>query len=72
MRSMENDNVVLAVDDLDAEGAVLNRRRLLEDEQAPLLETQQEWATADGGYPLSSEFEALPWYKRPSVGSPLK
>jgi hypothetical protein len=60
MRPVDNDNVVLAVDDLDSEGAVLNRRRLLEDEQAPLLR-QEQWETAE-------DLDALPWYKRPSVG----
>jgi hypothetical protein len=66
MSSASRDDVVLAVEDMDAETAAIDRRRLEEDEQAPLLRDGGEGGD-DPAWKLPSEFESVPWWRRPSV-----
>jgi hypothetical protein len=61
--------LALAVEDIDPEGGILNRRRYEEDsEQSPLLrgslDDEQFRVGASSGI-----LDSLPWYKRPSVCS---
>lgn len=62
--------LLLAVEDIDSEGAVINRRRLEEEEQSPLI--GEDSTTLDGdSASIKSIFSGqLPWFRRPSVGSP--
>jgi hypothetical protein len=66
MASAKEPQLVLAVEDIDSEGGVLNRRRYEEDdEQSPLL---RETGSGDFGDGFKSGLlDSLPWHKRPSV-----
>jgi hypothetical protein len=66
MSSANRDDVVLVVEDMDAEVAAIDRRRLEEDEQAPLLRDGREGG-GDAAWKLPAEFDSVPWWERPSV-----
>jgi hypothetical protein len=68
MPAAARDDVVLAVDDMDAEGAAVDRRRLQEDEQAPLLRDERGGGGDESTWKLPAEFDSVVWWKRPSVG----
>jgi hypothetical protein len=68
MPSLAENDAVLVVEQLDSEGGVVNRRRLEDDEQEPLLnggEGRSSFEAEDP--PKSPSFEYLKWYQRPSV-----
>jgi hypothetical protein len=59
--------LVLAVEDVDSEGGILNRRRWEDDnEQSPLLRDVLEDGDLGNGF-KSSLSESVPWWKKPSV-----
>jgi hypothetical protein len=63
---MQEDDVVLMIEEIDSEGGVINRRRLEEDEESPLLRTDES-THDDWEGPKSPGLTDLPWYKKPSV-----
>jgi len=56
---------IVAIEDIDADSGILNRRRLEQDEQSPLLPPE----LPDGYDPIAKDINPtlLPWYKRPSI-----
>jgi hypothetical protein len=59
----KDQNLLLAVEDIDPDGGLLNRRRLEQDEQSPLLSDGED---VQGALNLDA-WENMPWHKRPSV-----
>jgi hypothetical protein len=66
----KDQELLLAVEDIDSEGAVINRRRLEEEEeQSPLIGEDSITLDGDNASLKSIPFDQLPWYRRPSVGT---
>ena len=68
MPGLAENDVVLGVEQLDSEGGIINRRRLEDDEQQPLLNDGEARSSFEAeNPPKSPNFEDLKWYQRPSV-----
>ena len=67
MATLKEDQVILAVEDIDSEAGVINRRRYEQDEHSPLLAIGTgEENDFDGPFkPIL--LDSLPWYRRPAV-----
>jgi hypothetical protein len=62
--------LVLAVEEIETDGPVVNRRRLEEDEQSPLLsESNETRGLEDEQKPEWADNR--PWYIKPSVSWPF-
>jgi hypothetical protein len=69
MAKAKESELALAVEDVDSDGGIFNRRRHEEDnEQSPLLRSSHDDEQFRAGA-TSGLLDSLPWYKRPSVCS---
>lgn len=63
----KDQELLLAVEDIDSEGAVFNRRRLEDEDQSPLIGDDSSLIDSDDTSLKSTPLDQLPWYRRPSV-----
>jgi hypothetical protein len=65
-RMKREQQLMLAVEEIETDGAVINRRRLEEDEQSPLLSESSEGPELDNGQ-KPGWTDNRPWHSKPSV-----